>query len=313
MPPAPAPETLRTHAKTFIESKGAGWKPKHRAQWVKTVEDYLSPIADQAISAIDTPVVVECLKPLWERIPATAAKVRGMLEQILASATSLGLRSGANPARWRMHLENIMPRHDNGAKAHHAAMAYSDVPEFVAHLRTNHSTAALALEFCLLTATRTAETRLARWSEIDLDAKVWTIPAGRMKGGREHRVPLSDRTVEIIESLAARRSGDFIFAGTKANAPIGKMAMSDLMLAPATVHGMRSAFADFSGEEARFPRETIERALAHVVGNGTEQAYRRGDGFKHRCELMTAWANFCEHGSKRLCGFPPLYNKQSRG
>jgi integrase len=222
-----------------------------------------------------------------------------MLEMILASATSLGLRSGENPARWRGHLENILHR-DKGEQAHHAAMDYNDVPDFVRSLRSCRSAASLALEFCILTAARSGEVRGAKWDEIDLASKVWTIPAARMKSDREHRVPLSDRCCEILESLLARRSGDFVFGGAQVGKSLGKMALPDLMPSGATVHGMRSSFADWAGEETKARRETIERALAHVVGNSTEQAYRRGDAFKHRRELMDAWADFCAHGSKKV-------------
>jgi integrase len=295
--PAPAATTLRMHAMAFIESKGAGWKPKHRAQWIKTVDCYLAPIADMPIAAIDTPAVVGCLEPLMTRIPATAAKTRGVLEQVLASATSLGLRSGPNPAAWKNHLENILHK-ERGEQAHHAAMPYDDLPDFLRTLRANPSIPALALEFTILAAARSGEVRFATWDEIDLANRVWTVRANRTKSGREHRVPLCDRCCAILESLPHRPG--FVFPGTQPNAPLGKMALNDLVPSPATCHGMRSVFRDWAAEETKHPREIAEHALAHSVGNGTEKAYRRGDAFKHRRELMDEWASFCVYGSRKV-------------
>jgi integrase len=292
----PATVTFKARAKAYIEANGAGWNASHRHQWHKTVDDYLAPIANMPISAVDTPAVEQCLTPLWQRIPATALKVRGKLEMVLASATALGLRSGPNPAVWRGHLANILPGRDKGELEHHPAMAYADVPDFIRTLRAQDTMAARALEFTILTACRSGEVRGAVWTEFDLAGKIWTIPAGRMKGKREHRVPLSGRAMEILESLVAHRIGDAVFAGIKANTSIGKTAMPDLVPPGASVQGFRSAFRDWSGNETRFPREIAEQALAHRVGNGVEQAYRRSDALERRRELMCAWARFCEPG-----------------
>lgn len=296
--PQRAPETLRTHAMAFIESNGASWGPKHRSQWHKAVDGYLAPIANLPIAAIDTPAIEACMRPLWDRIQPTAEKTRGMLEQILASATTLGLRSGPNPAT-RENLSTIFKK-KKGEQRHHCAMDYADVPDFLADLRRNPSIAALALEFCVLTASRTAETRLARWDEIDLAGKTWTIGAHRMKSGREHKVPLAGRCCAILESLLPRRSGDYVFPGSKPNAPLGKMAMAELTPSPSTVHGFRSSFRDFAGEETKHPGEIAEFALAHVSKSATIRAYRRKTAFLHRIELMAEWASFCEHGSKKV-------------
>jgi integrase len=291
--PRPALVTFRARANAYIEANGAAWTASHRHQWRKTINDYLVPIANMSITDIDTPAVEQCLRPLWDRIPATALKVRGKLEMVLASATALGLRSGPNPATWGGHLENILPGRDKNGQKHHEAMRYATIADFVRELRLLDTIAAKALEFTILTACRSGEVRGARWEEIDLDARVWVIPANRMKGKKEHRVPLSGRAIEIIESLMVRRSGDFIFAGAKAGSPIGKMAMADLVPPPATVHGFRSCFRDFAGDEG-FAREIAEAALAHTIGNGTEQAYRRSDALERRRELMTAWDRHCE-------------------
>jgi integrase len=251
---------------------------------------------DKPFAGIATQSIKDCLEPFISKIPATAEKTRGMLEQILASAISLGLRPAPNPAT-RENLSTVFKK-KKGEQAHHAAMPYDDVPDFLATLRANPSTAALALEFCILTATRSGETRFARWDEFD--GKTWTIPAARMKAGREHKIPLADRCCAILETLAANRSGDFVFAGSDPNAPVGKMAMPSLLPRGATLHGMRSAFADWTGEETEHPREIAEHALAHAVGNGTERAYRRKTAFKHRIELMAEWAKFCTRGSRKV-------------
>ena len=204
-----------------------------------------------------------------------------------------GLRSGENPAAWRGHLALILPKRQKLSRGHHAAMPYPDIPGFLGKLREVESIHALALEFLILTAARSGEVLGATWDEIDIDAKVWIIPASRMKAGREHRVPLSARAMEIVERMAEIRTGDLVFPGQRRRRPLSGAAMGALVTG-ATVHGFRSSFRDWAGEETSFPREIAEQALAHATGDATERAYRRGDALEKRRGLMEAWANYCE-------------------
>jgi integrase len=204
----------------------------------------------------------------------------------------------ANPARLRGHLAHLLPKRAKLTRGHHAAMAYDDVPGFVARLREREALAALALEFCILTAARSGEVLGARWAEIDVAAKVWTVPAERMKAAREHRIPLSERALAILKKLFETRIGGLVFPGLRDGKPLSNTAMEMLLRRmdqdDVTVHGFRSAFRDWAGNETHFPREVAEAALAHVVGDKAEQAYRRGDALEKRRALMEAWANFIE-------------------
>jgi integrase len=237
------------------------------------------------------------LQPIWARIPETASRVRGRIEAVLDYAKAHGLRAGENPAAWRGHLALILPKRQKLSRGHHAAMPYGDVPEFIAKLRATESIHALALEFLILTAGRAGEVLGATWDEIDIDAKVWVIPAARMKAGREHRVPLSGRAIEIVERMAEIRTGDLVFPGRRRRRPLSNTSLARLCPALATAHGFRSAFRDWAGEETSFPREIAEQALAHATGGAVEQAYRRGDALEKRRALMQAWAQFCEPGA----------------
>lgn len=282
----------------LIASKAAEWRnEKHKAQWVMTLRDYCAPIRSKPVDEIETADVLEILTPLWTRAPETANRLRGRIEAVLDAAKAKGFRSGENPAAWRGHLAHLLPRRQKLTRGHHAAMAYDAIPAFVAKLRERDALAALALEFCILTATRTGETLGARWDEIDLTAKVWEIPAHRMKAGKAHRVPLAGRALEILETLATGRTGDFVFPGFAPGKPLSNMAMEMVLrrmgVEGATVHGFRSAFRDWAGNETPFPRDVCEAALAHVVG-GVEAAYRRGDALEKRRALMAAWGDYCE-------------------
>ena len=237
------------------------------------------------------------LKPIWTTKPETASRVRGRIEKVLDAAKAKGFREGENPARWRGHLDHLLPRPSKLARGHHAAMPYDEVAGFVADLRGREALAALALEVCILTAARSGEILGMRWDEIDLDKKVWTVPAHRMKAGREHRVPLSQRATDILVRLGEGRSGDFVFPGQRRDKPLSGKAM-ELMLRRmkienATTHGFRSSFRDWAGNETGYPRELIETALAHVIGDKAEQAYRRSDALEKRRTLMEAWASHC--------------------
>jgi integrase len=286
-------------AHQLMASKESEWRnPKHRAQWRMTLTRYAAPLWSRPVDEIDTAAVLAVLKPLWQATPETASRLRGRIEAVLDAAKAQGHRSGENPAAWRGHLSHILPKRGILTRGRHAAMAYADVPAFVADLRARGALAALALEFTILTAARSGEVLGALWSEIDMGAKVWTVPAERMKAAREHRIPLSDRAVAIIEKLAQVKTGEFVFPGQRGGKSLSAPAMELLLRRMGqkgvTVHGFRSAFRDWTGNETQSPREVAEAALAHVVGDKAEQAYRRGDALEKRRALMDAWANFIE-------------------
>lgn len=285
-------------ADDLIAAKSVEWRnDKHVAQWRMTLREYCAPIRSLPVDEITTEHVLNILTPLWQRAPETASRLRGRIEAVLDAAKAKGYRSGENPAAWRGHLSHLLPKRQKLTRGHHAAMPYADVPAFVAKLRKRDALAALALEFTILTAARSGETLGAQWSEIDQKAKVWTVPAHRMKAGKEHRVPLSDRAVAIIEALEKIKINNCLFPGHAEGKPLSNMAMEmqlrRMKVDEVTVHGFRSAFRDWAGNETSFPREVAEAALAHVVG-GVEGAYRRGDALEKRRALMTAWANHCE-------------------
>jgi integrase len=261
----------------------------------------LAAIRAKAVDAIDTADVLSVLKPLWLVAPETASRLRGRIEAVLAAATAKGHRIGPNPAQWRNHLDHLLPKRGRLTRGHHAAMPYADVPAFIGRLRENGSLSALALEFAILTAARSGEVLGARWGEIDLTAKVWTVPAARMKAGREHRVPLSDRALAILEEVARLHPDEetvrFIFPGRKPGRGLSSMALEMVlrrMEIDVTPHGFRSSFRDWAGEETSFPREVAEAALAHTLKDKVEAAYRRGDALEKRRNLMAAWTGFCE-------------------
>jgi integrase len=271
---------------------------KHKAQWRMTLLNYAGPLRSKPVDTLATEDVLAVLKPIWTEKPETASRVRGRIEKVLDAAKAKGHRAGENPARWRGHLDHLLPKPLKLTRGHHRAMPYDEVAAFVSQLRKREATAALALEFCILTAARSGEVLGLRRSEIDLDKKIWTLPANRMKAGREHRVPLSARAISILKELAKVNSGDFIFAGQARNKPLSNMAM-DMMLRrmkreDVTVHGFRSSFRDWAGNVSSFPREITETALSHVIGDKTEQAYRRSDALEKRRKLMDAWAAYCE-------------------
>ena len=251
---------------------------KHRAQWKITLETVCWPLRVKAVDAITTEDVLGVLKPIWTTKTETASRLRGRIERVLNAAKAKGHRSGENPAAWRGHLENLLPKRQKLTRGHHAALPYADVPAFVAKLRTRKAVAALALEFAILTAARSGEVLGARGPEIDFDARVWTIPAKRMKPGREHRVPLSESALAILEKFGEARVSEFIFPGQGAGRPLAEMVLRRMLRRDAdvvTVHGFRSSFPRLGGQRDTLPRELAEAALAHVVGDKAEQAYRR--------------------------------------
>ncbi len=259
---------------------------------------YAAPLRNKPVDTITTDDVQAILKLIWTLKSETASRVRGRIEKVLDAAKAKGFRDGENPARWRGHLDHLLPRPSKLARGHHAAMPYDEVAGFVTKLRERQATAALALELCILTAARSGEILGMRWEEVDLAKKIWTVPAHRMKAGREHRVPLSKRATVILVRLTEQRSGDFVFPGQRRDKPLSNMAMEMMLrrmkIENATVHGFRSSFRDWAGNETSYPRELIETALAHVIGDKAEQAYRRSDALEKRRSLMEAWADYCE-------------------
>jgi integrase len=283
-------------AQTFLGAKKDSWRNvKHRQQWENTLATYAYPvIGDMVVGDIDTPHVLQVLELIWKEKPETASRVRGRIEAILDAAKVRGYRQGENPARWRGHLAQILPARTRLSRGHHKAAGYEDVPTIITRLAKRRAVAALALEFTILTAARTGEVVGATWGEVDLERAVWTISADRMKAAKEHRVPLSDRTVEILTSTK-KLGRDHLFPGSRGG-PLSGMAMSMLLRrlkVDATVHGFRSSFRDWAAECTGYPHEVCEMALAHTIGNKAEAAYRRGDLFEKRRRLMADWAEFC--------------------
>lgn len=291
--------TFGAQADDLVEAMKPSWKnAKHSAQWEMTLLVYAEDLRGKPVDQITTDDVVAVLKPIWASKPETASRLRGRIEAVLAAATARGHRSGANPAQWRNHLDRLLPKPKKLKKGHHRAMPFEDVPAFLKRLRVVGGSSAMALEFLILTAARTSEVLGAQWDEIDLESRLWTIPATRMKAGREHRVPLADRAIDILATMAEVRTKDhpFVFPGQKANAGLSGMALEMVLRrldVEATPHGFRSSFRDWAGEKTAFPREVAEAALAHQVGDATERAYRRGDALEKRRELMRDWALFC--------------------
>jgi integrase len=293
--------TFQACAEAYIAAHRAGWRnPKHRAQWPATLATYVYPIFGALpVAAIDTGLVMKAIEPIWTEKPETASRVRGRIESVLDWAAARGYRAGENPARWRGHLENLLPKKTKVRRVeHHAALPYHEIGVFMVELRSKGGIAARALEFAILTAARRGEVLGARWSEIDMDAGLWTISASRMKSGREHRVPLSAAAQAILKDMAAARTSDFVFPDSRRGGSLSDAAMLKLLKrmgsGDLTAHGFRSTFSDWCAEQTNFPSEVRELALAHVVGSKVEAAYRRGDMFEKRLQLAEAWARFCE-------------------
>ncbi len=294
--------TFGEMADAYVATMSGKWKSeKHAAQWRMTLTVYAKPLRHLPVNEIGIEHVLACLKPHWERRPETAQRLRGRIERVLNAAKAAGHREGENPAAWRGHLENLLPARAKLSRGHHPALPFAEIPDFISKLRQRDGVAPLALEFLILTAARSGEVRRARWEEFDLSSKTWTIPAARMKGGRTHRVPLTDRAVEILEVIRPmRREDDLVFPGIKRGAPLSDMTLAAVLRrmkipqAKASPHGFRSSFKDWATETTSFPNEISEAALAHISGDATERAYRRGDVLARRRELMEAWAKYCE-------------------
>ena len=290
--------TFRQCAEGFIRDNETSWSnAKHRLEWERSLAKYAFPVlGNLPVAAIDTPLVLKVIKPLWERVPETASRVRGRIENVLGWATVHHYRGGDNPARWNGLLEHALPTVVKGE--HHAAMAYAEVPAFMAKLREQSSVPARCLELIVLTGVRLDEAREATWDEIDFDNRVWMIPAARMKkSDRDHRVPLSAAAIAVLEDMHAIRQSDYVFPGSYHGKAIGKnmplRLLNQITGTSATVHGFRSSFRDWAAERTSFPREVAEMALAHAIPNAVEAAYRRGDLFEKRSRLVDAWADYC--------------------
>jgi integrase len=287
----------------YIAAHQAGWRNvKHASQWTNTLTTYATPVFGKLpVAAIDTALVMKVVEPLWAVKSETASRVRGRIEVILDWATVRAFRQGDNPARWRGHLDKLLPARSKVRKVvNHAALPYGEIGPFMADLRKREGIAARALEFTILTAARTGEVIGARWDEINLKSKIWTVPAGRMKASREHRVPLTDPAIAVLEQMRGVRQNEFVFPGDR-RAMMSNMAMEMLlrrMGRNVTVHGFRSTFRDWVAEQTNFPSEVAEAALAHLVGDKVEAAYRRGDLFEKRRRLMQDWADYCGRGKE---------------
>jgi integrase len=295
--------TFTQCADQYFAAHRAGWRAaKHSAEWRSSLQQHVEPtIGALPVQVIDTALVLRALESIWVAKPVTAGRVRGRVEAVLDFAKARGLRNGENPARWRGHLENLLPKTKRVAQVKHfRALPYAAIAPFMTKLRTRDGVAARCLEFITLTAARLGEAVNAQWGEIDHSHKTWTVPAGRMKGGREHRVPLSSAAAAVLEEMAAIRKHDssYVFPGARRGRPIGENTVWEMVKSvsgdeAATVHGLRSTFRDWAAERTNYPRELCELALAHVVAGEVERAYQRGDLFEKRRRLMTEWARFC--------------------
>jgi integrase len=295
--------TFRQCAEAYIAAHKAGWRnPKHAAQWPATLEAYAYPVfGDLPVQAIDTDLVMKVIGPIWQTKTETASRLRGRIELVLDWATASKFRSGDNPARWGGNFAHLLPAKGKVAPIeHHPALAYAEMGAFMVELRAQDGISARALEFTILTAARTGEVIGATWGEINLAEAMWIVPAERMKAGREHRVPLAGRALEILGEMAklgACEAADFVFPGRKEGTPLSNMVFLMLLRrmgrGDLTGHGFRSTFRDWAAERSSFPAEVAEMALAHTVADRVEAAYRRGDLFQKRRQLAEAWARFC--------------------
>lgn len=288
--------TFKAVAEAYVAANEASWRnDKHRQQWRNTLASYVYPVMGELpVADIGTAHVLKILEPIWQGKPETASRIRGRIETVLDAAKARGYRDGENPARWRGHIAQILPVRSRLTRGHHKALPYDAIPAFIGALRAREAMAALALEFVILTATRTGEVLGATWAEVDLDKAIWTVPATRMKAGKEHRIPLSPRAVEILE-VVKPLGKDSLFPADKGG-KLSTMAMAMLlrrMKLDCTVHGFRSGFRDWAAECTGYAHEVCEMALAHVIGNKSEAAYRRGDLFDKRRRLMADWATYC--------------------
>ncbi|MCP3679158.1 MAG: tyrosine-type recombinase/integrase [Gammaproteobacteria bacterium] len=302
--PTTAP-TFTMCAARYIKSQRRGWKNrKHAKQWASTLRTYACPvIGAKVIDSIETQDILSILTPIWTTKTETAKRLQGRMENIFDYALAHKYREGLNPAQWRGYLDKLLPKPARVKKvAHHPAMPHYEACQFIAELKDNNSNSSLALQFLILTATRTSEVLQAQWHEIDTANNIWTIPAERMKTKREHRVPLSRQSMEIINKLPSVAGNPYLFTGARRGRSLSNMALLQLMRGMGygvggdrgnyVPHGFRSSFRDWSGEISSYPRDVAEMALAHVIANKVEAAYRRGDLFSKRSNMMQDWADY---------------------
>jgi integrase len=291
--------TFREAAQAYFDQHETKWKnAKHANQVLGTLRQYAFPyLGSMSVAEIDTPAVLRAIEPHWLTKTETMSRTRARIEAVLDWAGVRGYRAGDNPARWKGHLSEVLPaRGDIKKTVHHAAMPYTELPAFMIELQKREGVAARALEFGILCAARTGEVIGAQWPEIDLDGKIWTIPAGRMKARREHRVPLSERAIELLRALPTERDNDHVFIGARAGAALGTMALVQVLKRtnPAfTVHGFRASFKTWASETTNFPNFVVEQALAHAIPSAVEAAYRRSDLLRKRQQLAEAWSKYC--------------------
>jgi integrase len=296
--------TFKDCADSYISAHRAAWRSaRHAEQWPATLSAYVySVLGALPVQAIDTTLVLKVLEPIWTEKTETASRLRGRIEAVLDWAKVRGYRDGENPARWRGHLDHLLPARSKVQRVkHHAALPYAELPAFMIKLHQREGIAARVLEFCILTAARLGEVTGAKWGEFNLLDKVWTIPGHRMKNGREHRVPLSDAALAVLKEMRTLRPTDdadaYMFPGSKPGRSLSNKGMWQLvtrrMGLNITTHGFRSTFSDWAHERTSYSNHAIEQSLAHTVGSAVERAYRRSDLFDQRRRLMDAWATFC--------------------
>lgn len=301
--------TFNQCAEAYIQAHKVGWKnAKHIDQWINTLNTYASPVFGHLpVADIDTGLVVKCLSPIWETKTETASRLRGRIESVLGWATTSGYRIGENPARWKGHLDNLLATISKSSRTkHHPSLPWQRMGSFISALRARDGASARALEFAILTACRSGEVRGAKWTEFDIENKIWTIPGERMKAKRQHEVPLSDSALALLDSMP--KDCEFVFSGMKAQ-PLSDMALTAVIrrmnLGPTstwvdangegiTVHGFRSSFRMWAAETTNYPREVAEHALAHQLPDAVERAYQRGSQFTKRIELMSEWSKYCD-------------------
>lgn len=297
-----AAKTFEQCALGYIEAHEAGWRnAKHAQQWGNTLKTYAYPVCGSLmVSEIELPHILKILEPIWITKTETATRVRNRVELVLDWATARGYRQGLNPARWRGHLDKLLAKPEKVSKTtHYASLPYGEMGGFMKTLRASEGMGARAVELAILTAARSGEVRGATWDEVDLEARMWTIPADRMKAEKEHRVPLSTASVDLLCSLPRVAGVNLVFTASKGK-PLSDMTLTSVlrrMKLDVTVHGFRSTFRQWAGEQTNFPREVCEHALAHQLPDKVEAAYQRGDLFVKREKLMAAWADFCSKPS----------------
>lgn len=284
-------------ADAYVEAKRPEWtNPKHADQWAMTLTKHAAAIRPKRVDQVETGDILGLLETIWLETPETASRLRGRIEKVLDAAKAKGHRAGENPARWRGHLDQLLPKASKLSRGHHAAMSIDDLPAFLGRIRLREGLSARALEFTILNATRTTETLTVEWSEVDFDKALWVIPKEKTKTKKEHRVPLSSGALAVLEPLRQAASGNYVFPGMKPGRPLSNMSMDKILRLEEqdiTVHGFRSTFKDWATERTKYPNEMSEVALAHGITNKVEAAYRRGDMMEKRRGMMEAWARFC--------------------